>query len=103
MLQNCFEYEQTLHLVELLIQVHSRSESLVSSCRIVTIKKTDDDFIYFRQEQYMVAKITKISVWGTDNNISVAACKTHGLRKVWTERYSEYSPNSGHELVIYVL
>ena len=27
----------------------------------------------------------------------------HGLLKVWTEGYSEHSPNSGHELAIYVL
>jgi hypothetical protein len=27
----------------------------------------------------------------------------HGLLKVWTEGYSEYSPNSGHELVILLL
>ena len=27
----------------------------------------------------------------------------HGLLKVWTEGYSEHSPNSGHEIAIYVL
>ena len=26
----------------------------------------------------------------------------HGLLKVWTEGHSEDSPNSGHELAIYV-
>ena len=54
----------------------------------------------------MSVKLTILTTRATVNSMAqtaVSAITSHGLLKLWTERYSEHSPNSGHELAIYVL